>query len=268
MVPQYIRRVFHRVSLPESTSSQVYNITHHLPFILHQTQYTMPGLLPKHVRFAYQNSFHSPPTPTLSFSSSTMSSDSAPVTPPYATQSLPGPSRYPSGYSPYKKARSPSYSEPIRCHPLLKTAALTWDLLDHPSTARYNYKSIPHRMLSEPATFPSLSYMKISSPHLPWSIEVYASNGSFVSLEDVLDAVYQSLRINIKSSEFDSLPSSNDRRSASRAYEHRYRRQRSSIEYDKEKKGGMKRIDFLMGHTRFLRISNSSRIEEWHLDIA
>lgn len=259
---QYIGDAFHPVSLL-SVSPQAYSdLTHHLP--------AMPGVFSKHVRFAYQNLFHSPPTPALSFCSSSISSDSeGPITPPYTTQPLPGPSNYFTRYSPFKRIRGPAYSEPIRYHPLLNTAALTWDLLDHPSTARSNYKFISHRVLSEPATFPSLPFMKITSPHLPWTIKVYASNGSFVSLEDALDSIYHSLRTNIKPAEFDSLPSSHDRRRATRAYEHRYRRQRSSSEYDKEKKGGMKRIDFLMGHTRFLGISNiSGQTEECRLNIA
>ena len=34
--------------------------------------------------------------------------------------------------------------------------------------------------------------------------------------------------------------------------EQRYRRHRSSQAYDLEKRGGMKRVDFLMGKTKFL----------------
>ena len=228
----------------------------------------MPGILPKQVRFAYQNLFHSPPTPALSFSVSTISSDSGPVTPPFPTHTLPVP--YSAAAAPVKPIRRHTYTEPIKCHPLLRTAApMTWDMMDHPSAARHNYKAISRRVLSEPATFPSISILTISSPHLPWTTKVYASNGSFVSLEDVLSAIYHSLRKNITSQEFNSLPTSDDRRRATRAYEQRYRRQRSSRDYETEKQGGMKRIDFLMGHTRFLGISNHSRrAGEWSLNVS
>lgn len=228
----------------------------------------MPGILPKQVRFAYQNLFHSPPTPALSFSGSSISSDSGPVTPPIPTHTLPVP--YSAAYPPVKPIRRQTYTEPIRSHPLLRTAApMTWDLVDHPSTARHTYQAISRRVLSEPATFPSTSFLRIDSPHLPWMVKVYASNGSFVSLADVLDAIYHSLRKNITSQEFDSLPTSDDRRRATQAYEQRYRRQRSSQDYKTEKQGGMKRIDFLMGHTRFLGISNYSRRSgEWSLSVS
>jgi hypothetical protein len=48
----------------------------------------------------------------------------------------------------------------------------------------------------------------------------------------------------------------------------RYRRQLSARIHEEEKSGGMKRVDFLMGHTRFLGISNSGRwLEEWQLHV-
>ena len=85
-------------------------------------------------------------------------------------------------------------------------------------------------------------------------------------MEDVLSSLYRSLRTNITPSEFNTLQSPTDRLRATRAYEQRYRRQRSVRVYEEEKRGGMKRIDFLMGHTQLLGISNESRRpEEWRL---
>ena len=87
-------------------------------------------------------------------------------------------------------------------------------------------------------------------------------------MEDVLSSIYRSLRTNITASEFNTFQSPTDRGRATRAYEQRYRRQRSVRVYEEEKRGGMKRIDFLMGHTQFLGISNENhRLEEWRLHV-
>ena len=223
---------------------------------------------PKKVRFAYKNTFHSPPplqTPTLSFSSSTIPSSSGMITPPSATRPIP----YVPSYTPPKPSMPSSrYLGPVRPHSYLDTSGVTWDLRDHQSAASRNHHSISSRALCEPATNPPLPFITISSSHRPWFVKVYASNNSFVTVEDVLSSIYRSLRTNITPSEFNTFQSPTDQRRATRAYEQRYRRQRSVRVYEEEKRGGMKRVDFLMGHTQFLGISNESRRpEEWRLHV-
>ncbi|KDR67080.1 hypothetical protein GALMADRAFT_80144 [Galerina marginata CBS 339.88] len=140
--------------------------------------------------------------------------------------------------------------------------------MDHPSAITRNHHTVSSRALCEPATNPPLGFISMTSPYLPWTIKVYASNRSYVTLEDVYESIYRSLRANVTPSEFNSFPTPNDQRRATRAYEQRYRRQRSTRIYEEEKRGGMKRVDFLMGHTRFLGISNNGRRpEEWHLNV-
>jgi hypothetical protein len=147
-------------------------------------------------------------------------------------------------------------------------SAVTWDLMDHPSMITRNHHSISSRTVCEPATNPPLGFITITTPYLPWTIKVHASNGSYITLENVFDAIYRSLRTNITTSEFNSFSSQNDQRRATRAYEQRYRRQRSTRIYEEEKRGGMKRVDFLMGHSRFLGISNTGhRPDEWQLNV-
>lgn len=97
------------------------------------------------------------------------------------------------------------------------------------------------------------------SPHLPWIIKVSASREGFVAVGDVLETIYSALRVNVTSKEFHSLPSEKDERRVTAAYEQRYRRVRSSKEYDAEKRGGVKRIDFLMGHTAFTGLTPTTR---------
>ncbi|KAF8890277.1 hypothetical protein CPB84DRAFT_1784955 [Gymnopilus junonius] len=215
----------------------------------------MPGKHIKQVRFAYKNTFHSPPPatpPPLSFSASTVPSSAGPITPPPAVHGLPGP-------SPFLLWTHPP-------HYYLEMHGVSWDVMDHPSSISRNRHSISSRALREPATNPPLPFMTITTPYLPWSIKLNASNGSFVTLEDVFDATYRSLRTNISQAEFNRFPSPNDQRRATRAYEQRYRRHHSARLYEEEKRSGMKRVDFLMGHTHFGGIvNNGRRPDEWQL---
>lgn len=93
-----------------------------------------------------------------------------------------------------------------------------------------------------------------------------ASNGSYVTVGDVVDAVYHILRRNVTAEEFNALPSIKNRQRVTRAYEARYRRLRSSRTYEEEKRQGMKRVDFLMGSTRFTGLSPPEHgRDEWTL---
>ncbi|KAF8949842.1 hypothetical protein BDZ97DRAFT_1614825, partial [Flammula alnicola] len=91
---------------------------------------------------------------------------------------------------------------------------------------------------------------------LPWAIKIYASCSTYITLEGVFQAIYRSLRTNVTRLEIDSI-SENEQRQATSVYEHRYRRRGCRRAYDEERHGGMKRVDFLMGRSRFLGISNS-----------
>lgn len=233
----------------------------------------MPTLSRKQklVRFAYRNSFHPPATPALTFASS-MTSSSGPITPPDISHRLPGPSPYTISYVPqFPLAGKPPLSqEPFRPHPLLESAAIRWDLMEDPSTITQNNYPLSSRVLVEQATNPRLPAFSLTSMHLPWPITVIASNGSYVTLEDFFESVYYSLRTNMSTNEFITLlPDPNNQKRTTLAYERRYRRFRSISARDMEKRGGMKRVDLLMGRTRFHSISNTSRrSEDWQLNIS
>ena len=222
----------------------------------------------KQVRFAYENIFYSPPppeTPGLSFSS-TIPSSSGLITPPSMTRSIPYAPSYPLAKS--IRMPFPRYAGPVHPHSYLDMSSVTWDLRDHQSTASRNHHSISSWELCKPATNPALPFLTISSSRLPWIIKVYASNNSFATVEDVLSSIYRSLRTNLTPSEFHKLRYPTLQRRTARAYEERYRRQRSVRVYEKEKYGGMKRVDFLRGHTQFLGISNDGRQpEQWRLHV-
>lgn len=240
-----------------------------------------PQTKPKKVRFAYKNLFYSP--------RQNASSPSLPVTPSIG-YGLPGPSPYVVSYAPSNRSMSsvpyapsnpsipyaPSnppmssvpYASHIYAHRMLDSSSITYDLMDHPSTIlTHNGYSLSVRTFHEPATTPPLPFLTITCIHLPWTIKVYSSNGIFVTLEDVFDSIYRSLRTNITGAEFNLFSKHDDQRRATRAYEKRYRRLRNTRSYEGEKRGGMKRVDFLMGHTKFLGLSNSRHPDEWQLRI-
>lgn len=231
----------------------------------------MPTATPvkKRVRFARTNDVYSPPTPALSFSGLSPASTAAPLTPPNAYQSLPGPSPYIVSFS-NKQAPSKSPAR-VRIHPYLELSsvpAINYDVMDHPSSVLdHHHHRISSRVFTEPASTPPLRKLSIMSEHLPWTISVSASNGSYVTVGDVLDGVYRALQKNITPADYNSL-SSHDGRRATRAYEQRYRRHRSNQAYELEKRGGMKRVDLLMGRTKFWGLAMTSHGSDmWHLSV-
>ncbi|KAF8172680.1 hypothetical protein BJ912DRAFT_859949 [Pholiota molesta] len=223
----------------------------------------MPSYHTRHVRFANRNTFHSTPVtpamPPWTFLSSTDSSTLGAITPPWAF-------KYPVPLHSPSKSR---HAGLLRPHPYLEMYGIKWDMMDHPYAMSRNHHPISARAWKEPATSPPLPFLSITVANFPWRFSVYASNHSYVTFQDVVETIYRSLRKNITEGEFRMAgASATDRRRATRAYEHRYRRQLSTRLYEEEKRGGMKRVDFLMERTRFAGLSNiSRRPDEWHLNI-
>ncbi|KAJ7473164.1 hypothetical protein B0H11DRAFT_1658292, partial [Mycena galericulata] len=110
---------------------------------------------------------------------------------------------------------------------------------------------------SPPSSPPQIS-LSIGTPHLPWSITVSASNGRYVTILDVLITLYHALRTNVTAAEFNALGTQNRMRRVTAAYEHRYLRLEGHHGYTEEKVHGVKRVDFLMGFTRFRGFSSTS----------
>jgi hypothetical protein len=246
----------------------------------------MPPIMSKLVRFAYQTEVFPPPStlgvPPLSHSVSTAPSSSALLTPITAPYPLPYgyapskgkgkgsriPPHVPISYMPPPRVPSSSsrYAGQALVHPYLSMDGISWDLRDHPSMVIRNGHGLSSRALSESAFEPRLAYVSITSPHLPWSFKIHASNGRYVTLGDVFGTLYHNLRVNITEPEFNSLA---DKRKPTQAYEERYSRLRSRRAYEEEKRGGMKRVDLFKRHTRFLTLVNGGRRpEEWLLKVS
>ncbi|PPQ86201.1 hypothetical protein CVT25_006908 [Psilocybe cyanescens] len=160
----------------------------------------------------------------------------------------------------------------------LETGILSWNILDDPlgmpDNTRHTRPLASTYTLAQPATDPPVSFMRITSPHLPWSIKVYASTDGtkrYITVQDFLVSIYYSLRENITAHEFDQLPSENDKMRVRRAYESRYRRLREidPAAYEMERQGGVKRVDFLIGRLHFDGIELVDHmLNEWRLIIS
>ncbi|KAJ7084532.1 hypothetical protein B0H15DRAFT_910811 [Mycena belliarum] len=238
----------------------------------------------KHVRFSTENTFHPPPPPLPPlpplppFSSSSHSSTSSPTTSPIQ-QHAP------------RRPRSSTHSAPARAraHKLLAhTAApiLVYDLAQHPSTMTLSLTTprpgLGRVALLEPAVSPPQPAITIVSPHLPWALTVAASSSSahgYVTVADLLGALHRALRAGITPTEFHALGTRALMRRVAGAYEARCRRGRGSgsrngsgygsgYEAEEERRGGVRRVDFLMGCTAFRGLSRTARAGVWHLHVA
>ncbi|KAG7441830.1 uncharacterized protein BT62DRAFT_465681 [Guyanagaster necrorhizus] len=220
------------------------------------------------VRFALDQTYKVPPTPSPAKTSSTLPSSRGSSS--RQESRLPGPTPY----SPYSLPRPKVRVHHPQVHSLLRVAkppAINYDLAHHPSTITTDYSTLSSRpnFLHEPALSPPVSQLTLTSPHLLWCIRVHPSlNGAYVTVADVLHAMYSGLRENIAPAEFYGLPSQTEMRRVTDAYEQRYRRIKSRSGSYEEKKAGVKRIDFFMGRTRFAGLSPSSKGPDvWAMNI-
>ncbi|KAJ7023642.1 hypothetical protein C8F04DRAFT_1133850 [Mycena alexandri] len=192
--------------------------------------------MPGRVRWSAANIFHSPPPPLASSSSSSAASSDGPLTP------------------------TPFYTPPL----------LNYDVSLHPSSISTHYRGVSTVGFLESATYPPETALTLITPHLPWAVIVAAANGCYVTVSDVLNAVYCSLRVNVTTVEFLTLGTNKLKHQVSEAYRRRYERLRGHRGYREEKQLGIRRVDFLMGYTKFKGISPASgrSSDVWQLHIS
>ena len=199
----------------------------------------MPG---KHVHFASEDY---PDTPSSTFSSMSLTSSGGPRTPVSTTSSL--------AAAAYVLAR---------VHPVLGIAQqspmLDYDVSYPPSTIKPKFSPVPPQVFNEAATHPPVPSMIIRCPHLPWKITIQPTNTKYVTVRDVFDGIYRSLRLAALEAEFQCLPSVEARQGVTNAYVGRYKRIDDSEARQLEKSKGLKRVDFLGERTRFAGLSSTS----------
>ncbi|KAJ7182512.1 hypothetical protein C8R43DRAFT_6498 [Mycena crocata] len=211
----------------------------------------MPG---RHVRFATENTFHSPSS----------SGPFTPSSPHYANMPRSTP------YAPRRSYTDASVAN-ARAHQLLASSdspMLKYDISLHPSLISTHYQGVSSARFAEPAVYPPQHTISIVTPHLPWSITVAASNARYVTVSDVLNALYRTLRVNVTPAEFHALGSHKLMRRATAAYVHRYTRLKGHRGYAEEKQQGVKRVDFLMGCTKFRGLSATGAPDAWRLHVS
>ncbi|KAJ7142015.1 hypothetical protein C8R43DRAFT_1131018 [Mycena crocata] len=209
----------------------------------------MPG---RHVRFSAENSFHS-------------SSASGPFQPPTHHANPPGTTQY-APCRPYPGASLANG----RVHQLLASSdapMLNYDFSMDPSLISTNYRGAASPHFLEPAVYPLTLTISIVMPHLPWAITVSASNAHYITVSDVLNTLHFSPRVNITPDEFCALGSHKLMRRVTAAYVHRYTRLQSRRGYAEEKRQGVKRVDFLMGYTKFRGLSATMAPDTWRLHV-
>lgn len=131
---------------------------------------------------------------------------------------------------------------------------------------------IPEHVFAEPATSPPLPSIIIFHPVLKFEIEVLPSApipGSYVSVIDVLTRLYRDLRLAVHPIEYDELPDEEVRKMVDLAYYTRCGRIRDPAERSHEERKGLKKIDLLMGRTRFLGLAGTLHAPDvWELNVS
>ncbi|KAF8331007.1 hypothetical protein F5887DRAFT_1178379 [Amanita rubescens] len=182
-------------------------------------------------------------------------------------------SRRPSSNDQYRFLDEPA-TDPPTSSMSITSPHLPWIIRIHPSS--------PDSPIS-PDYSPASSFCSFDSARA-------VSRNSYISVRDVLTEIYFTLRRQISQSDYALLPSERDRERAGRAYKRRYKRVYSGSgtpsgespgrhgrarqtqvdrdrEYDEEKAGGLRRVDFLMEKSRFGGISKGRNVDEWVLHV-
>ncbi|KAJ6455486.1 hypothetical protein C8R45DRAFT_914936 [Mycena sanguinolenta] len=218
----------------------------------------------RRVRFASTDTFYSPPPPPLIDSSPSSSISSlGPLTP------LP---LYADAPLPPKDLYRASAAMKVQAHDLLALSPiplLQYDVSLHPSTISSHRRGLSETAFLEPAVYPPRLSLSLITTHLPWTIPVQASNRRYVSVGDILSAIYRTLRVNATPAEFKALGTEKLMRRASAAYMQRCEQLRGHSGYSEEKRKGVKRVDFLMGYTTFQGLAPTGGAPDvWQLTIS
>lgn len=127
--------------------------------------------------------------------------------------------------------------------------------------------------LMEPATQPPVQNLTIACPEfLLWEVEVKTGAvypGAYVSVDDVLTAIYSNLRHAVNYMDYDSL--GRNKPAVDAAYFNRLARIVDPVYREQEAAKGVKRIDFLRGRNRFMGLSVMHRPGEqawWELNVS
>lgn len=220
---------------------------------------------PKQVQFSRTNrvQLYIPPPPSPCCTLSTLPSEDGPITPTreYAY--------------PYQKVFQPR--DPLPPPPrqprmnnilaLSPNSLIHYDLTLSPRTFKIHQQALSYGDLAQSAVLgpTAMKYITLVSPYLPRKIGVFPEhNGSYVTVVDVLNCLYNILQGSVTEAEYKAIPSDLERYWVATSYEMRCRRSYWQEQY--ERSWGLKRVDYFMGWTRFLGLSLKG--SEWVINVA
>ena len=215
-----------------------------------------------------------PTTPSPAYSQTSLPSTTGPLTPP----SHNGPLQrvfsakakapvFPLHPSPNSALARPAFAPPSLHDLLANPQGAHLDVAFPPHPDRLH---VHHSHLSMAATHPPANVMNIIAPGLPWDFTVKpTTSSSFVTVLDVLHALYTSLHKPIKRAEFNAV-SHPYRDFISNAWYKRLDKIPSHSDKEAEKARGVRRMDFLLEKTciirlRYLSISDRGEVT-WLVD--
>lgn len=205
------------------------------PFIMTR----MPG---KHVSFVSETKCDSS-LPAL-FSTSEGASPSLPSSPyHYLPSTIPG------------IPHSALVAGPVRLNynvSLFPTPGVT---LNHPL---YNMSSL----WDHPMTNPPMPFMEVecAAAGFPWKITISPSRKStpYITFRDFFSSLYYNLRKRATQAEYEQVKSARLQRHIVNAYQRRYERLADCDQYEEERRGGLRRVDFLGEYVQFAGLSPNS----------
>jgi len=195
------------------------------------------------------------PTPSPTFSDSSLPSVGGPKTPPSPHSPL---LPLPSGLV--------EINPLLGFHPhspkLLDDLSLPWEVV---TTNTSPPISISRAALLEPATNPPTAYLQLQCPNLPWKLDIVCKTSHYVTIFDVLAQLYSFLRLTASAKEF-NFETVESRSEISRAFRQRVSRDPRTASVEESK--GLKRIDFLKGRNRFMGLSSTKLgPDTWTLNV-
>jgi len=158
-------------------------------------------------------------------------------------------------------------------HPVLSAHSRHKTTLDVSCDPAYTFSTSPvlsPRVLAEPATTTCLPYFTITLDPLPWRVDVRlcsSKSGAYITVADVLNAVYLDLRRQVRKEELEAFPR-HVVSSAQQAFYSRCSRLATvdRVAADSEARKGLRRIDFLFGNSLFAGLLPTSESpDSWKL---
>jgi hypothetical protein len=146
-------------------------------------------------------------------------------------------------------------------------AALTFDLTMSPSVL---VERLSNPSFSQPATDPVVASLLVSSPMLPWQIQVASTSRSrtYVAVMDVLICLHYALQASVSRSDYDAVHSRRALQAIDASYFGRVAAIADPKARDAEAKQGVKRVDFLRGKSIFLGLAGThTNPNVWQLTV-